>query len=217
MIAIAFALEFEGAVFKAKQDRRLCADTWFLGATGFEAAQNLRRKLEKTRPKLLVSAGFAGGLQSGLNVGSLVLGENYSDPRLLEKLELSSTWQRGKIVTAAEIIEKAEDKRRLGETSGGLAGDLETAHIAEACRESDVAMLSIRCISDAVDESMPVPARVLLNPETYRPDPLALFQYLIANPSSVMGFNKLLKNAKTAQKGLASGLCEILPQVLRLV
>ena len=76
-------------------------------------------------------------------------------------------------------------------------------------------MLSIRCISDRVEDDLPVPSDVLLNPRTGRPDPLALFRYLIAHPSSAAGFNQLLKNSRVAQDQLAKGLEEILGQLIR--
>lgn len=217
MIAIAFALEYESAVFAAKQDRRLLVATWLLGAMGSGAADILAKKLAKTKPQLVVSAGFAGGLQPGVAVGDLVLGLNYSDPELVSQLVLGPRWHRGNVLTESAIVEKSADKRRLGEQSGCLAADLETEHLARICAENQVSMISLRCISDALEDDMPVPAAVLLNPQTGRPDSLGLFRHLVANPSSVSGFNKLLKNAKAAQVGTAEGLNEVLPQLLRLV
>ncbi len=217
MIAIAFALEYESAVFAAKQARQLRVATWLLGSMGTGAAHILAKKLAKTKPRMVISAGFAGGLQPGLAVGDLVLGLNYSDPRIASKLVLGPRWHRGDVLTESAIVEKSADKRRLGEKSGCVAADLETAHLARVCAENQVRMISLRCISDAVDDDMPVPAAVLLNPQTGRPDSLGLFRHLIGNPASVLGFNKLLKNARAAQIGTAEGLAEVLPQVLRLV
>ncbi|CAN5601447.1 hypothetical protein BH09VER1_BH09VER1_20670 [soil metagenome] len=217
MIAIAFALEFESVHFRARHDNRLRVATWLLGAMGEEAARILDKRLAETKPALVISAGFAGGLQPELEVGSLVLGKNYSVPSLLEKLKLSPAWRVGDICTESAIIEQAADKIRLGQETGGLAGDLETSHIARVCAERAVPMLSVRCISDALHDDMPVPADILLNPKTYRPEPLLLFRYLLTNPKSVVPFNRLLKNAKTAQAQLAQGLEEILPQLLTLV
>lgn len=217
MIAIAFALEFESAYFRAKHDGRLRVASWLLGAMGVEAARILDKRLTETRPSLIISAGFAGGLQPGLAVGSLVLGKNYSSPDLVAKLRLSPAWQIGDVRTEAAIIERSADKQRLGQETGSLVGDLETSHMAEVCARHDVPMLSVRCISDALNDDMPVPADILLNPKTYRPEPLLLFRYLMTNPKSVVPFNRLLKNAKAAQAGLAAGLEEIIPQLLTLV
>ena len=217
MIAIAFALEFESACFRARHDPRLRVGVWLLGAMGEGAAKSLRRKLDASVPALLISAGFAGGLQPGLSAGDLVLGENYSDPQLVSKLALDKRWRLGGVSTAQAILERSDEKRRLGLETGCLAGDLETARLAELCAERALPMLSIRCISDALEDDLPVPAATLLSPQTGRPDPLMLFRYVISHPASVSGFNKLLKNARLAQAQLAKGLEELLPQLLRIV
>lgn len=215
MIAIVFALEFESAYFRAHHDSRLKVATWLLGAMGKNTAPVLAKKLEEVRPDLVISAGFAGGLQPQVKIGDLVLGGNYSDESLVGLLNLGADWHVGPILTEFAIIEKMADKRRLGEASGALAGDLETSHLAEVCSSKGIPMLAVRCISDALADDMPVPANVLMNPKDGRPAPMQLFQYLLKNPASVAGFNRLVKNARTAQRQLASGLEEILPQLLK--
>jgi adenosylhomocysteine nucleosidase len=217
MITIAFALEFESACFRARHDARLRVGVWLLGAMGAGAAASLKRKLEVNMPSLLISAGFAGGLQPGLKVGDLVLGENHSDSRLIGRLSLGDRWHIGGVSTAQAIIERAEDKRRLGKATGCLAGDLETAQLAQICAERALPMLSVRCVSDALEDDLPVPAEVLLNSQTGRPDPLTLFRHMMSHPTCIAGFNQLLKNSRIAQVQLAEGLEEILPQLLRMV
>jgi len=216
MIAIAFALEFESTCFRARHDPRLRVGVWLLGEMGLGAAERLERRLHDNVPALLISAGFAGGLQPGLNAGDLILGENHSDPDVVSKLSLNDGWHVGCVSTAEGILERAEDKRLLGMRTGCLAGDLETAHLARICAERGLPMLSVRCISDTVEDDLPIPANILLSPRTGRPDPLALFRYLISHPSSVAGFNKLLKNSRVAQNRLAKGLEEILDQLVRI-
>ena len=216
MIAIAFALEFESACFRARHDPRLRVGVWLLGAMGAGAATSLRRKLDISVPGLLISAGFAGGLQPGLKAGDLVLGENHSDPDIVSKLSLGKRWHAGGVSTAQAILERAEDKRCLGLETGCLACDLETAQLAEVCAERGLPMLSVRCISDALEDDLPVPADVLLNPQTGRPNPFMLFRYLVSHPSCVTGFGNLLKNSRMAQVQLTEGLEEILPQLVRM-
>ena len=215
MIAIAFALEFESACFRARHDPRLRVGVWLLGEMGLGAAKNLEKRLGDTRPTLLISAGFAGGLQPGLEAGALILGENHSDANIVSRLDLNERWHVGSVITAERILETAEDKKLLGIRTGCLAVDLETAHLALVCAARGLPMLSIRCISDRVEDDLPVHSDVLLNPRTGRPDPLALFRYLIAHPSSVAGFNQLLKNSRVAQDQLAKGLEEILGQLIQ--
>jgi adenosylhomocysteine nucleosidase len=142
---------------------------------GLGAVEHLERRLNDNMPALLISAGFAGGLQPGLNAGDLILGENHSDPDVVSRLSLNDGWHVGCVSTAEGILERAEDKRLLGMRTGCLAGDLETAHLARICMPNEGFPCSVRCISDTVEDDLPIPANILLNPRTGRPDPLALF------------------------------------------
>lgn len=214
MIVVAFALEFEGAAFRARS-RWSTVETWFLGATSEKAAQSLRRCIAAEKPRTVISAGFAGALQPGLRVGTPVLGLNYTSEHLAERLSLSAGWLAGNIETADAIIETAEEKRALGEATGALVGDLETAHLFHVCQLAETPMISIRVVSDLVEEDLPVPADALIDPATSRPNPLALFRYLLTNPKSISGFRKLMRDAKIAQRQIERSLGEVIPQLLK--
>src|SRR5437588_5201641 len=49
--------------------------------------QRLEILLHKTRPRLVISSGFAGAVTEKLRVGDLVLAQNFSDPQLLASAE----------------------------------------------------------------------------------------------------------------------------------
>lgn len=215
MIVVAFALEFEGAAFRSRS-RWATVETWFLGATSEKAAESLRRCIQAEKPRVIISAGFAGALQPGLRVGTPVLGLNYTSEHLAERLSLSSAWLAGNVETADAIIETAGEKRALGESTGALVGDLETAHLFHVCERNQTPMIAVRVVSDTVDEDLPVPADILIDPGTSRPNPWALFRHMLTNPKSISGFRKLMRSAKIAQKQLDRGLGEIIPQVLKM-
>ncbi len=217
MIAITFALEYESAAFRARHTLRLRESVWILGVMGRPAGDALRKRLDAQRPDLVLSAGFAGALQSGIQAGDLILGLNHSSPEIAAQIKLPARWRAGDVLTEEAIIEQGAEKRRLGETTGALAGDLETAHLAAVCFNLGIPMLSVRSISDTIDDDMPVPSVILLNPATGRPNPMGLFKHLIRNPGCIPSFNKLLKNARAAQFSLAAGLEELLPQLLGIV
>ena len=54
-------------------------------------AKNCNARLEtllhKTRPRLVISSGFAGAVSEQMRVGDLILGQNFSDPGLLASAE----------------------------------------------------------------------------------------------------------------------------------
>ncbi len=215
MIAVVFALEYESAVYRARSKPQLLVDSWVLGAMGSRCVPPFEAKLSRVSPDIVISAGFGGGLSPDTRVGDLVIGRNYTDPGLLEKLSGSPGWRLGDLYTAEAIVETSAEKLRLGAETSSMVADLETSHLAEICQRRGIPLVSVRCISDAAGDDMPVPADVLMNPLTGRPEPLALFRHLVSKPSCVPAFNALLRNAKTAQLTLAKGLDQVVSTLLR--
>jgi hypothetical protein len=76
-------------------------------------------------------------------------------------------------------------------------------------------MLSVRTISDTCDQNLPLPGEVLINPETGKPDPAAVFQYIFKHPAKAAQFAKLVSGARAAQQSLARALGTILPAILK--
>ena len=215
MIATVFALEFESAAFRTVQCRRLCVSIWTLGVTGQRSAAALQRMIEKNRPEIIVSAGFSGALQPDLDVGTIVIGENFSDPKIVGDLRIFPDFRTGLIVTVPEILETSEAKMNLAELSGALAGDLESAHLCQVCCDAGIPMLAIRVISDTREQDLPLPGSVLIDPETGKSDPAAIFYHLFRNPAKAAQFAKLVSDARSAQQSLANTLGLILPLILK--
>lgn len=215
MISVVFALEFESAGFRAHFQPRLSVSVWTLGVMGHRAGPALEKWLDRQRPGILVSAGFSGALQPNLPVGTILVGDNMSAPALLRALS-SENLLSGPITTASAILESPDQKKLLGQQTGALAADLESAHLFAACLARNIPMLSLRCISDAVDQPLAVPGNVLLNPKTGRSDPYAIFRYLLRHPSQAPDFARLIRDAKSAQNSLASALQSLLPILLKL-
>jgi len=214
MIALVFALEYESAALR--EPLRLCATVWHLGITGRQCADPLERHLKHTKPSLVVSAGFSGGLQPELTVGSLLIGENLSHSHITRMFYSFPDFRFGKFITADCIVDTSSAKRTLGGTSGALAVDCESQYIRNICDLYEVPMLAVRCISDTVDQDLPVPGSILINNSTGRPDPLGLFKYLLSHPASIQGFRKMIRNSRIAQKALADGLSTLIPRLLKL-
>src|SRR5450432_2937998 len=106
MIAVTFALPSESSDF-----RRL------LSHQGHEVAvlhtgvgeKTCRSRLDPwldSKPfDLLISSGFAGGVDPSLGVGDLLLAENFSDPELLSRARTMLVSRVVKLATADRVIE----------------------------------------------------------------------------------------------------------------
>lgn len=213
MIALVFALNFESGALRHK---RLCSTTWNLGVTGERAAAALEMRLRTVKPHIIVHAGFGGGLQPQLEVGAFVVGVNRSDSQLVRILRCHSWIRFGDLVTSDDIVETQTGKSSLGETTGALAVDCESEYIQKLCALHQIPLLSIRCISDTSREDLPVSPEILINPGTGKPDPVLLARFLALHPKKIPGMLELIRNARFAQRCLANGISQILPELFHV-
>ena len=195
MIAIVFALNFESAALR--EPKRLRLAIWNLGVTGKSCADALELRFQHLTPKLIVSAGFAGGLRSDLPVGSLIVGKNYSCPRITQSLREIPNFNFGDFYT----VDKVFDFFR---------------YVNNLCNFYKIPVLSIRCISDVAENDIPIPGDVLISTKTGKPDPLMIFNYLLSHPKRIAAFWRLVKDSQIAQKSLSNGLNSIIPRLLQL-
>jgi adenosylhomocysteine nucleosidase len=157
----------------------------------------------------LVSAGFAGGLNSELAVGDLLMAENFSSSELLQSPALDLPEEGlylGKLVTAPGVIESEAQRQHLANESGADAVDMETQFIAEACAKSTIPMLSLRAISDTPSEPFPAPAQVLFDLQRQKTDFARLSIYLLTHPAALPRLNAFRQRIARARKNLTAAL-----------
>ena len=149
-----------------------------VGRARAEAAT--RSFIEEVRPVSMLSLGFAGGLVSGQRVGDLVVAETLlplrgprnggGDASSMEPIASHSALsesarrvltqnalrhQAGASVTASHVVSEPEEKRRLGESTGALAVEMESYWTAAVCGEFQVPFLAARSIVDELDSPLP--------------------------------------------------------------
>ena len=226
MIAITFALPAESKALVARvQNRR---DTFFQGnnvITGQIASRSLtifhtgvgRRMAERTltdfldhQPfRILISSGFAGGVDDQLSVGDLFLAENVSDAGLLAAAQQTLAGMQphvGKLFTSSGIVDSAAQRMKLARSRGADAIDMETDVIAQTCVERGIPMLSFRVISDTSREPFPAPPSVLFDIEQQKTPILGLAGYLIRKPSSIGRLLRFSRQIARARENLADAL-----------
>jgi adenosylhomocysteine nucleosidase len=107
---------------------------WCVSGVGAVAAEAATRQLiAGHRPRALVSAGFAGGLDPGLARGSVV--------------------RASRVIRAGDVT--PIDLARLESTVTPLLIDMETHAVARVAAAAGLPCHSVRVISDAADESLP--------------------------------------------------------------
>jgi adenosylhomocysteine nucleosidase len=171
-------------------------------------AKNCNERLEillhKTRPKLVISSGFAGAVSEQLGVGDLVLARNFSDPGLLanaERILRAREPRLVKLFTSMSIIDSVAERNEIARLAGAEAVDMETGAIVAVCKAHGVPLLSLRAISDTARQSFPMPPSVLFDIESQRTSLGRLVAYLFRHPTSIwrlLGFTRQIAHARAS-------------------
>ncbi len=106
-------------------------------------------------PALLLNTGFAGATRTLLRPGDLVAAANFSSAELVETVKHSGLAEAIGEFAAISKIAGSADKKDLGGKTRCLAIDMESAALAEVGRQLRIPFLTVRMISDTVDEEIP--------------------------------------------------------------
>jgi adenosylhomocysteine nucleosidase len=205
-----------GEGFKVKEGglngRRVAV---FLSGPGrMSAAKAAETLIDGHQPKLVLSAGFAGGLSPQLKRHEIVLANEV----MLESGECialsplpkeEETTIAGKLLTADRVIRLADEKKMLFEQTGAIAVDMETFAVAEVCRRRNVPFLAVRIIHDPADETLPPDIEKLLNQKTAAARFGAAAGALWKRPSSIKDLWALKENSLVASKKLAEFIAQM--------
>lgn len=217
MIAITFALRTESAEFAAQLRKEKIDDRqiiiWHTGVGQKHCQLRMNEFFEAERPDFLISSGFAGGVREDLQVGDLILANNFSDQQLLAKAQqvlTSYKVEAVKIFTSATIINSIADRNEIARTNNAAAVDMETAVIASACATHGVPMLSLRVITDSLQEPLPAPPTVLFNIEQQRTGLGKLIAHLLRHPVAIWRLLRFGRRIAGARAILANAILALL-------
>jgi nucleoside phosphorylase len=229
LIAVTFALPDESRDFTARlrdaRKIRRCSLPVILGRLGEKqiavcrtgvGALSCRVRvtdfLQSHRPEILITSGFAGGLDPVLKVGDLVLARNFSDTQLLAKIAPQKI-AAGVLTTQPQVAQTPADKAALAAQTGATAVDMETAIIAELCAQRGIPVLSLRGISDAAGDELPVAFSIWFDVEKQKPRVGALLWELATHPAKIPAFAKFVRGITLTRARLTNALFEVIEKL----
>jgi adenosylhomocysteine nucleosidase len=195
-------------------ERTAAALGWLLGRPMLENIEY--------RPKIVLSAGFAGALQPGYRVGDVILATEVLDaegdrwPTSWPGELPAGPWQpplrRGKLLTVARLVSGPPTKGELGEKYGALAVDMESATVARECSRQGVPFGCVRAISDDVHTALSPQLAGLLSGG--RVSPLRVLGLLLRRPLVLGELWRLGRDTRLAAVELGKALGELLTLTL---
>ena len=200
------------------------------------AARGAAALIAGHRPQWLISAGLAGGLHPDLQRGDLLfadavvgvdgsriaLGDAARNLAPAAEVKSSKTEPPtprktrvhvGQLLTVDRPIRLPRDKREIGQKHQALAVDMESLAVAAVCVRDRTNFLSVRIISDSVDDELPAEIERLLDQKSAARRAGAALGAILNRPGSLGDMLKLKEQALTASDELAQVLAQLVQRM----
>jgi len=186
-------------------------------------------------PDLVLTCGFAGGLNPDLKPGDVVfeifprssrgdeaqteignrqsaIGNQSEPPHVgcYEKL-LAAGAKPAKFFCADRIATTVAEKKKLRAETGADAVEMESAAIHAVCAEHKISCVTVRVISDTANENLPLDFNALAKPDKNL-DYGKLFVAVAKSPGKIGALMELQKKTRFAAERLADVLIKAMQQ-----
>jgi len=204
---VCFALNEEAAPFR-KSAAAVAFDLLIVGIGRKNAEMSLRQFLAKYSPELVLTCGFAGGLNPDLKLGDVVF-EIGNQQLEIENRLLAAGTRPAKLFCADRIATTVAEKKKLRAETGADVVEMESAAIQAVCAERGISCVTIRVISDTADEDLPLDFNALAKADKSI-DFSKLAWAIAKSPGKIGALMRLQKKTQFAAERLADVLTKIL-------
>jgi hypothetical protein len=175
---------------------------------------------------LVLTCGFAGGLNPELKLGEVVFETAETFPsrsrgdetQIKKNLETSYvvSYERlaaagpksAKFFCADRVSTTVAEKKKLRAETGADAVEMESGAVHVVCRERGIPCATVRVISDTAGEDLPLDFNALMKPDMSL-DYGKLFWAVAKSPGKIGGLLRLQKRCRFAAEQLAGVLAKI--------
>jgi len=206
-ILVCFAVKEEASHFTRLADSRPGVRILLTGMGRRNAERTIAAALQERRPRLVITAGFAGALLPELTRGEVVF--DVDKETGLEPGLRSAGARPVRFHCAERVVTTVEEKRALRAASGAEAVEMESGFIRSLCRKEGVPAGTVRVILDTADEDLVLDFNQLMTAEQ-RIDGRKLAFTVLKNPSKIPALLAFQKQSAQAAKRLGETLAQVL-------
>ncbi len=179
--------------------------------------------IDRFKPGVLISIGYAGAVQPELNVGDMVIADTIIEEKDEGEYSPDSDWFNrakdiscsegfiavvGGLLTVDNVIHDSLSKKELGENYSVQAVEMETSAIAKVAEEKEVPLLSLRVISDRLDQELLDSSSFLGSDGEI--STLKAGWYVLTHPSSIKSALSLRTQTQIATQAMTRFLSDLL-------
>ena len=189
LVLVCFAVKEEARYFRADEG----VEVIITGMGRKNAAKAIKNY--KGNPRLVISAGFAGGLNPQLPAESVVFSSLQTAPGL----------ERRHIKTIDRVCITRAEKARLYAETGADAVDMESEALGAECAAGGIPFCVLKVISDSATEDMPLDFNEFITPNMKMNMP-KLIGHVLLHPGKIPELIKFQKRVACSGKVLAEAL-----------
>jgi adenosylhomocysteine nucleosidase len=202
---ITFAIEEEARPFR-RLKRIPFSQVLITGMGPRNAEQALRQSLTGPLPARVLTCGFAGGLNPDFPLGTVMFSAD-EDFDLTPALVTAGA-RPARFHHADRVLVTAAEKRALRQMTGADAVDMESGVIRAICKERGLPSATVRVISDAADDDLPLDFNLLMDADArLRYDRLVV--ELLKSPRRIRELIKMAFRTRRASGELTSVLTSL--------
>ncbi len=174
-------------------------DVWVSGMGARRAGNLADAVLSNQDVDWVLTCGFAGGLDPSIPTGTVLYDEDAGFPVGFPR---TPELRKGRFHLADSVAASAQAKARLWAQTGAQAVDMESQVIRDLCRARAVPSATVRVISDAASEDLPLDFGALMTPDQ-RIDFLRLAGALLRSPGKVPALIRFSRSLSQSAGNLA--------------
>lgn len=194
-----------------------------VGVGAEASSQGTADVIELLHPDWVVSAGFASSLDVDVHRGDILMANEVKDEsgsRLqlqlnvpFQSIEETPSLHTGCLLSTAEMVHSPERRHELAKEFTAVGCDMETMAVAKACHDAGTRFLSIRLITEGVDDRLPPEVEALHQQQSVAGRIGAFTGALFNRLSSVKDVWKFKGEAMKASDRLARFLVDVAGQL----
>ena len=204
-VLVCFAVKEEAAPFQRELPAGV--ETLVTGMGAAAAERVLKARLSERDWSLVFTCGFAGGLNPALRPETVIFDADESFP--LHQALLDAGALAAKFHCAERVAVTAGEKTALRERTGADAVEMESGIIRRLCRERGIPSATVRVISDAAHEDLPLDFNELIGADG-KLNPLKLAAAVACRPHKIPALIALGRRSASAAGRLAAVLHAVL-------
>jgi nucleoside phosphorylase len=204
-VLVCFALKEEAGAFQKRTADLADISILITGIGWKNSERTLVERLNHLTPRLVLTCGFAGGLDPALAPGDVLCSTD--DEGLRGKLTAAGV-KAAKFFCTQRIATTQREKQELRRTTDADAVEMESEAIHAVCRARRIPCATVRVISDAANEDLPLDFNQLSKPDLSL-DYGKLLWAIAKSPGKIPRLLRLQKNSSFAAQRLAEVLTAV--------